>query len=375
MDFGFTSEQKMLRNSFKEFFAKECTPDLVRELWSNQRGYSEQLWKKMAKLGWLGLIYDEQYGGSECSFIDLFILFEEMGKTVLPSPLFTSAVLSGLVIHENGSDAQKNSYLASIINGQKILTLALLNHAGELDFHSPDIEATVDNKGDHRLNGSRWLVPYANVADSILLCADVIGPHNGPTLYCIDAKAEGVSCTPIKTLCGMSNCLVELDNVRATPDEIIGDIGSGNVCIEKVMPKGIIMKCAEMVGGALRVLDSTVDYVKERRQFGRPLGAFQAVQHMCADLETLYMGMRLCAYQAASRLDLNMASDKEVAIAKARCSDTYKHMTWIAQQLFGGIGFTEEYHIQLYFKHAKECELLFGDSSYHRSKLADSMGL
>jgi len=375
MDFGFSSEQKMLRNSFKEFFNKECTPDLVRELWDDPRGYSEKIWKKMAKLGWLGLIYDEQYGGSECGFLDLFILFEEMGKSQLPSPLFTSAVLSGLIIDACGNEAQKRSYLKPMISGRSILTLALLNNGGEQDFHSPEIEATIDEKGEHRLNGVRWLVPYANAADAILVCADAIGSESGPTLYCIETKTDGVTCTPLNTLYGENKCVVHFNNVKVTADQIIGDIGNGNYCVEKILPQAVVLKCAEMIGGARHVLDSTVAYVKERHQFGRPLGALQAVQHLCADMNTLYIGARLVAYQAASRIDLHMPADKEVAIAKAWCSDAYKQMTWIAQQLFGGIGFTEEYHLQLYFKHAKECELLFGDSSHHRAKLADAMGL
>jgi len=375
MDFGFSSEQQMLRNSFREFFKKESTPDLVRELWDDPSGYSPQLWKKMAKLGWLGLPYEERFGGSECGFLDLFILFEEMGKAQLPSPLFTSAALSGMIIDACGSDAQKKSILAAIVSGKRILTLALLNDAGEMDFHSPEIEVTVDEKGECRLNGARWLVPYANTADAILLCADVIGTEGGPTLYCIDMKDPGITCEPLETLYGEKKCLVRFDKVVVTRDQIVGDVGRGNDCIENILLKAIVLKCGEMIGGARHVLDATVDYVKERRQFRRPLGGFQAVQHMCADMNTLYTGARLLAYQAASRLDQELASEKEVAIAKAWCSDAYKQMTWMAQQLFGGIGFTEEYPIQIYYKHAKECELLFGDSSYHRAKLADAMGL
>ncbi|MDL2268680.1 acyl-CoA/acyl-ACP dehydrogenase [Desulfosarcina sp. OttesenSCG-928-A07] len=374
MDFGFTAEQKMLRDSFRSFFSKECTTDQVLALWADPQGYSEKHWKKMAKLGWIGLAMDEAYGGSGYGFLDLFILFEELGRSQLPSPLFTT-ILSCMLIDLCGNNDQKQNFLESAINGRCILTMALLGEDGDPDFHSPKIEATIDENGQHRLTGKRWLVPFANSADAILVCADLVGHEGGPTLYCVDTQTEGISCTRVETLYGENSFHVEFDAVKVPESRIIGAIGAASDGVERILSRATILKCAEMVGGAQYVLDETLTHVKARHQFGRPLGVLQTVQHLCADMNTFCVSARLVACQAASRIDQNLSAEKEISIAKAWCGNAYKQMTWIAHQLFGAIGFTEEYFLHLYFKHAKACELQFGDASWHRARLAATMGL
>jgi alkylation response protein AidB-like acyl-CoA dehydrogenase len=375
MEFGFTSEQEMLRRSFADFLKNECSPDFVRELWNDEMGYSKAIWNKMAQLGWLGLIYDEKYGGGLGSFLELFILFEEMGKVLLPSPFFTSSVLTGLIIAETTDEVLKKKYLPPIVSGKKILTLALMDAHGRYDYHSPRIKSSKAEGAEYIIDGTRLLVPYAGSAEEIFICAQPQDGNIGPTIFSVNRHSPGVTCTPLETIYGEKKYHVQFDGVRLTDENIIGSPGRGADYIEKMLPSAIVLKCAEMLGGMKHVLDATIAYAKERHQFGRPLGALQAVQHHCVDMTTYYEGSRLCAYQAASLLSDHLPCGKEVAVAKAWCSEAYKKCTWIAQQIHGGIGFTQEYHLQLYFKHAKEAELSFGDARYHRNIVAREMGL
>ncbi|MBW2370606.1 MAG: acyl-CoA/acyl-ACP dehydrogenase [Deltaproteobacteria bacterium] len=284
MDFGFTIEQEVLRGSFVEFLSKECSPEQVRAQWNDPIGYSKTVWKKMINLGWIGLNYDEKYGGSEGGFMDLFILFEEVGNVLLPSPFFASAVLSGMLINEYADQQFKKKYLPAIISGKKILTTALMDEHGVYDYNSPNITATVADNGTYHISGTRLMVPYAQVADDIIVCTALAGKNNTRTLFKVDRRNDGIICTPLDTIYGEKKYAVEFVNVKVKHEDIIGAIGEGHVYIEGVLPKAILLKCAEMSGGARHVVDSTVAYVKVRKQFGRPLGTLQAVQHQCADM-------------------------------------------------------------------------------------------
>ncbi len=375
MDFGYDKEQEMLRKSFAEFLSKECPFDVIREIKKSEAGYAKDLWKKMAQLGWLGLVFEEKYGGSQGAFTDLFLLFEEIGKVLLPSPLLMGNVLPGLMIQSAGTDAVKEKYLPDMINGKKIVTLALYDEKGCIDCDSPGISAKKEADG-YVINGTRLLVPYAAVADELLICAQVEGEgENGPTLFAVDAKAKGVSTTPFAIITDEKSHAVVFDNVRVNAGNIIGKTGSGNTAAHDVLPKAIVLKCGEMIGGLRRLLDMTVNYAKDRRQFGKPIGSFQAVQHFCAEMAIFLDGGALIASYAASLISDGAPCEKEAAMAKAFISDAYKQSTWMSQQIHGGIGFTEEFNVQLFYKHAKESELMFGHSAIHRSKVADLIGL
>jgi alkylation response protein AidB-like acyl-CoA dehydrogenase len=300
-----------------------------------------------------------------------------MGKALLPSPFFYSAVLSGFLIAEAGGESMKEAYLPQLVTGEKILTLALLDERGREDYCHPRIEARRAEDGSYSLTGQRLLVPYAQVADEILVCANVKGAAaEGPTIFKAPARAAGVRVVPLHTLTEEKLYAVVFDDVRLTAGDIIGEPGRGSDYLHTLRQIAIMGQCAEMVGGMERVVAMTVAYVKERRQFGRPLGALQAVQHFCADMETYLRTAQFLTYQAASLLDERpvMACAKEIAMAKAWGSDAYKKCTWIAQQLHGGIGFTEEHDLHLYFKQAKAAELSFGDARVHRQAVAEAMG-
>lgn len=376
MEFGFSREQKMLRKSFSEYFAKKCTPENVREAIQSEEGFLRKIWKDMAELGWLGLTYDEKYGGTEGTFLDLFILLEEIGKVLLPSPFFTNAVLSGFLINDAGSDAQKTKFLPPLIKGKMIFTLAYLDNQGNYGDNASAIKAQTIAEGACLLEGVRAFVPYANVAEKILVCADVINDGQiAPTLFLVDGQVETVQINDMKTLGIDKECAVQFKNTRVSKDDILGEIGAGHTLINKVLSSAIVLKCGEMVGGMKRVLEMTVEYTKQRHQFGRPLGALQAVQHHCADMMTYVESARVLAYQAASLIDEGLLCSTEVAMAKAWCSDSYKKCTWIGHQLHGAYGFTEESDMHLYYKHAKASELMFGHSWHHRHQVAQTLNI
>jgi alkylation response protein AidB-like acyl-CoA dehydrogenase len=376
MDFSLNEETTLLQNYAERFLREKCTSSHLREMAKDQKGYSETIWKEIAELGWLGLIYDEKYGGTGGTFFDLFILFEEMGKALLPSPFFCSAVLSGMIIDETGDDDVKDKYLPDIISGEKILTLALLDESGRMDYSQPKLKGKAGQGSSFELNGVRTLVPYAHVGDGIIVCANAEGNMGeGPTLFMVNGEENGLDILELDTIADEKCFAINFDRIDLPSSSVLGTPGKGDRYIESILPKATICKCGEMLGGLGRVLDMTVSYVKERYQFGKPLGTLQAVQHYCADMSTYLETTKLITYQAASFLSEGIPCDKEVSMAKAWCSDSYKDATWMAHQIHGGIGFTEEHDLHLYYKHAKASELSFGDSWCHRQKVAGEMGM
>jgi alkylation response protein AidB-like acyl-CoA dehydrogenase len=376
MDFSLNEETILVRDNARRFLEEKCPSTLVREMAREEKGFSTAIWREMAELGWLGLIHDEAYGGIGGTFVDLAILFEEMGRALLPSPFFCSVILSGLTIQEAGDARLKDAYLPGIVTGEKIWTLSLLDAQGRYDYHDPKLGAKEVADGSYVLSGTRILVPYAHVAYEIVVCAKVTDSrHGGPTLFKADPRAQGLKISPLDTLTEEKTFVVVFQDVSLCSGDIIGTRGRGNTYIEKILPKAIVCKCAEMLGGLERVIEMTVGYARERHQFGRPLGSLQVVQHYCADMATYLETTRLITYQAASLLSKGIPCDKEVSMAKAWCSDAYKRCTWMAHQIHGGIGFTEEHDLHLYYKHAKASELDFGDSWFHRRKVAEAIGM
>jgi len=376
MNFDLNEETILLKESASRFLEEKSPAAQVKALSEDKDGFSRTVWNEMAALGWFGMIYEEAYGGFEASFFDLFILFQEMGKVVLQSPFFCSPALSGMLISETECVRTKSTYLPSIISGEKIYTTALLNKKGQYDFAHPDISAQKTGDGTYEIVGTRLLVPYAHVADGILVCAGDPGPDSeGSTIFMIDGSAPGLVLTPLDTLTREKSFAVTFQNVQVKRDDIIGSPGRGSNYLAEIIPKATILTCGEMLGGLKQVMDLTVSHVQDRHQFGRPLCAFQAVQHNSADMAILYETTRLITFQAASLLSEGMPCSKEVAMAKAWCSDAYTRCTRIGHQLHGAIGFTEEHDMHLYSKHARVSEMAFGHSWNNRDKVASEMGL
>jgi alkylation response protein AidB-like acyl-CoA dehydrogenase len=375
MDLGLSEDQEMLRKMARDFLANECPKTLVREMEEDDKGYSPELWAKMAEQGWTGLPFPEKYGGVGYSFLDLAVLLEEMGRSCLPGPYFSTVVLAGGAILEAGSEEQKQKFLGEISEGKLIATLALTEPSASYDAKDIQVTATAEG-GGYVVSGTKLFVPDANVADVMVVVARTGGQGaEGITLLLVDPKAAGVSITQLKTIASDKLCEVTFDKVKVGQDAVLGAVGKGWPVVEAVLQKAAVAKCAEMVGGAQQVLEMTVNYAKERVQFGRPIGSFQAIQHHCANMAIDVDGSRFISYQAAWMLSEGLPSTKEVAMAKSWTSDAYRRLTALGHQVHGGIGFTKDHDMQLYYRRAKAAEVTFGDGDFHRDVVAREIGL
>jgi alkylation response protein AidB-like acyl-CoA dehydrogenase len=331
----------------------------------------------MAELGWMGLVFPEKYGGSERNFLDLAILLEEMGYNIVPGPFFSTVVLGGLTILTAGNDEQKMEFLPKIASGEMILSLALTEPTASYDAASVKTKAIAHN-GKYVIKGTKLFVLNANVADYILCVArtkQAKNPENGITLFLVDAKSPGVKCTLLKTLARDKQCEVVFDNVTVSEKSIVGERDGGWPIVKDVLQKATVAKCAEMVGGTQAALDMAVNYAKERVQFGRPIGSFQAIQHYCANMATDVSGSRFVTYKAAWKVSEGLPAALDVAIAKAWASEAYGRITLSAHQIFGAIGFTMDHDIHLYYRQAKAAEIIFGDADFQRAIVARELGL
>jgi alkylation response protein AidB-like acyl-CoA dehydrogenase len=376
VEFGLTKEQKMLRKSFTDFLSAKCTADKRKEWMSNAEGFSRDLFREIAQLGWTGLAYDETYGGMDGTFFELFLLCEEFGRWLPPGPFFASAVLSGLLIDMAGSEEQKQALLPALIRGEQILTVANLDEKAGRAETPVAVPADSGREGSCSLSGACILVPYGHAADGILVWAGPGGAERGgSTLFLLNLKAEGITVSVQQSLSLEKTAAVRLDRVEAAAENILGAAGQADAYRERLLPKAVVLTCAEMIGGMRQLLDMTVAYAKSRHQFGRPLGSLQIIQHYCADMAADLETARLLAYQAAVLLDQGGPCAKEVAMAKAWCSDVYNRSCLAAHQIFGAWGFTDDCDVHLYTRHAKASELTFGDAWRHRSRVADALGI
>ena len=377
MNLGFSEEEKMLQESARDFLVKECPKTLVRQMEEDEKGYSPELWQKMADLGWLGISLPDKYDGQDMGFVALTILFEEMGRACLPGPFLSTVVLGASPILEFGNEEQKKEFLPRIAQGKLLVTLALNEvNAG----YSPDaINIKAEPTGDDFIiNGTKLFVPDAHIADYFLCVArsKVQGDaKKGITVFIIDAKTAGIKVSPLQTIASDRQCEVSLDKVRVPRENVLGELHRGWAVVEKTLQKAAVVKCAELVGGAQQVLEMSVAYAKERVQFGRLIGSFQAIQHHCANMAVDVESSRHITYYAAWLLNSRIPCAKEVAMAKAWVSEACYRITLLGHQIHGGVGFTKDHDLQLYFRRSKAGELLFGDGDFHRELIASELGL
>ena len=374
MDLGLTETQQLLRNTAKEFLETECPSSYVREMEEDERGYTPEMWQKIADQGWLGLAFPEEYDGAGLGFMDLNILLEEMGRYMLPGPFFATVVMGGLAILEGGSESQKKEYLPRIAQGQILVTLALTETNGRWDAGGIDTTALMDGE-EWVLNGVKLFTPYAHVSDYLIVVAKTGPEFENISLFLTPRTADGVSQTLLKTIASDRQSEVVLENVRLPASALIGELNGAWPVMEKVKAFGAVGKCAELSGATQQVLDMTVEYAKQRLQFGRPIGSFQAIQHHCANMAMDVEGSKYITYQAAWALADGLDASREVSLAKAWVSDASKRVCATGHQCHGAIGFTKEHDMQLFSRRAKAAELMFGDGDYHKEKVADMIGL
>jgi alkylation response protein AidB-like acyl-CoA dehydrogenase len=306
-------------------------------------------------------------------FLDLIVVLEEMGRVCFLAPYFSTVVLGASAIMEAGNEGQKQKFLTGIAEGKLIVTLALTESTAK---YTPDAIKTkaVSQSGDFIISGAKLFVPDANVADYII-CAvrtkEAKNPQDGITLFIVDKNTPGIACKLLKTVAGDKQCEVILDSIRVSADDVLGEINKGWACVEKVLQRANVARCAEMVGLAQQALKMTLDYAKERIAFGHPIGAFQSIQHRCADMLIDVDGSRFATYQAAWRINEGLSAAKEVAAAKAWVSQACRRVMTSAHQVHGAIGFSEDHILHYYTKRARAYEFSFGGVDAQLEKLAE----
>jgi len=377
MDFDFNSEQRLLKESFRDFLVKECPKDLVRELVESDEGYSPELWSKMAALGWMGFVFPEEYNGLDFSFLELILLLEEMGYHICPGPFFSTVVLGGLPILSMGNEEQKATFLPLIAAGDMKLTMALTEQEATYDISSIQLKAAYE-KGGYVMSGIKLFVPDAHVADYFLCAArtqEKENPDEGITVFLVDSKTPGIRCTLLKTLARNKLCELIFDKVPMPEVNILGEPDRAGPALKDIMEKAAIARCAEMVGGAQAVFDMSLQHAKKRVQFDRPIGSFQAVQHHMADMWIDVHTSRNMLYKTAWKISKGIPAGLEVALTKAHISDAFERVSVLGHDIFGALSFTMEHDMHLYYRRAKEGTLAFGDGDFQRKMVAQALGL
>jgi alkylation response protein AidB-like acyl-CoA dehydrogenase len=376
MDFAFSEEQEMLRRSTRDFLAKECGSKVVRKLMEGPDAYDPALWKKMAGLGWTSLGFPEAYGGAG-SFLDLIVVLEECGRALLPGPFFATMGLAVPALIEAGTESQKKEVLGAIAEGKARATLAMTEPSGRWDASGVTLAAK-PVAGGWQLDGVKLFVPDAEGADFTVVAARTRGEGDeGISLFLVKGRPKGMSVTQLQTL-DMTRrwSEVRFDGVQLDADSLMGAQHKGWAPLKRALEWATAALCAEMVGGAQKVLEDSTEYAKTRHQFGKPIGIYQAVSHKLADMLVLSESGRSATYYAAWAVEAD-APDRSLAssMAKAYVSDAYRKVAGDGIQVHGGIGFTWEHDMHLYFKRAKASEVTLGDATYHRELVAQALDL
>jgi alkylation response protein AidB-like acyl-CoA dehydrogenase len=377
VDLSLNEEQELLQTSARDFLSANCPPTHVRAMEEDAIGYSPALWQQIADLGWAGLMFPEAYGGAGYGFVELCVLMEECGRALLPSPFHSTVLTFGLPILLGGSEAQKQHYLPAIASGSLLGTLALTEPSASFEPSGVSVRAEARH-GGYVINGTKLFILNAHTADELLVAvrtSDEGGPENGISLLLVPSQTSGVEMTALSTIASDRQYEVSFTNVEVGAEALVGERHRAWPLLKQTIDRAAIAKCSEMVGIAQVAFDMSVDYAKNRVQFGRPIGSFQAIKHKCADMVIDVDGSRFITFRAAWLLNEGLEATKEVAMAKAWTSDACRRVCAQAHQIHGGIGFTKEYDLQLYFRRAKHGEVFYGDADLHREVVAQEIGL
>jgi alkylation response protein AidB-like acyl-CoA dehydrogenase len=353
----------MLRETVRGVCATTSPLSVVRELEDDPVGYPPDLWRQLAHLDLIGLQLPEEYGGSGMTAVEGVVVYEEFGRSLAPSPHFVSSILCGGALARSGSEAQKQQWLPRIVTGEAILTPAWLEPENGFGPKGVQVRAVPDGDG-FVLSGTKRHVAFARAAVCLVALARTGDAPTDVDLFLVDPSAEGVTLTQQLTVASDTQYRVDFDQVRVDASDRIGGAGSGWATWDTVMHDGIILAGAQAVGGAQYALEITVQYAKDRQQFDKPLGAFQAIAHYLADAATNVDGAEVLVHEAAWARSEGRNVAKLAPMAKLYACRTFRDVTASAQQIFGGIGFTVEFDIQLYFRRAKQLQISWWDTRH-----------
>ncbi|MEX2539951.1 MAG: acyl-CoA dehydrogenase family protein [Actinomycetota bacterium] len=370
MTFAFTDEQQELRSTAARFLEEKSSSEKVRELMETEAGFDEATWKQIADLGWLGMAIPESYGGVGFGPVETMVLLEEMGKKLFCGPFFSSIILGANAILNAGTEDQKKELLPGIADGTTRAALAFVEPNGKWELEGIELEAK-ESGGEWTLTGSKSYVVDGHTANLLIVAAKT---GSDVSLFIVDPDASGVTRTALTTL-DMTRKQAKID-FADTPAKLLGEKGKGAEALTRTLDQAAAALSAEMVGGSQACLDASTTYAKERYQFGRPIGSFQAIKHKCANMLMEVEMSRSAAYYAGWAAaedpeELSLAA----SLAKAYCSDAFFHAAAENIQIHGGIGFTWEHDAHLYFRRAKSSEIYLGDATYHRELVAQKLGV
>lgn len=380
MDLSLTETQEMLRNTARDFLKRECPWTLVKEIDDIETGFSEELWRKIADLGWLGMIFPEAYGGMGSSLTDLAVIYEELGQALLPGPYFSSSTLCGSIILDIGTEEQKQQLLPAIGQGARILTLALTEP--DYGWEPECIHLTAKPKdGNFILNGTKRFVHDAQIANQIICVArtrESSDPEEGITLLLVDKESPGLSCRNLSGFVGEKLNELTFNSVEVPASNMLGERDKGWSALGRPLNRAVVILCAYMVGGCQHLLDMTLEYAQTRVQFGQPIAAFQWVQSYIIGQANHLEKARWLTYEALWKLDTNkpqQEQDEAVSLAKAVSSEAFYECGHLGHEVHAGVGVDKKYPLYLYSRKSKTLYSYLGDPYYHRKCVARALEL
>jgi alkylation response protein AidB-like acyl-CoA dehydrogenase len=360
LDLDFSPEQEMLRQTVRDVLGRHCPLSVVREMEDDPIGYPAPLWAQLGELDLTGLLLPEEFGGSGMTLVEGAALYEELGRSLAPVPHFVSAVLSGGALAAAGSSGQKERWLRAVATGEAIITPAWLEPENGYSPRGVELRA-VPNGAGFRLEGIKRHVAYAKAAHRLLVLARTGDQAEAVDLFLVDPAAPGVTLRQQFTVASDTQYEVTFSDVAVSEEDRIGPAGSGWATWQSVLEGGLVLLGAQAVGGARYALEITVQYAKDRHQFDKPLGAFQALAHNLADATTALDGAEQLVHEAAWAGASGRSLTSLAPMAKLFACSTFRDITAMAQQLFGGIGFTLDFDIQLYFRRAKQQQIMWSN--------------
>ncbi|OGA04624.1 MAG: hypothetical protein A3H35_13455 [Betaproteobacteria bacterium RIFCSPLOWO2_02_FULL_62_17] len=374
MDVLLNQDEMMIRDTAREYLKAECAPALVRAMEKDPKGYPPAMWEKAAELGWQGMALPEKYGGLDLPLVCLGLVLEEAGRALLPLPLH-STVVAALAIARDGSDAQREALLPGVAGGKVIMTWAFQEQDPRLLPETIQTQAVAQGK-DFVINGRKLFVDNFIVADQcVLACrtAPASMSHAGLSLFLVDAKSAGISHTPFVTLAKDKQSEVVFENVRVPVANLVGELNRGWPIIERMLDRGTALLCAQILGAARKDAEMAIEYAKYRVAFGQPIGAFQSVAHMCADMILGIDGGSLLTYEALWRMDQGLPAKVEVSQAKAFCNEKCLTAARNSQSIHGGMGFMMEFDLHLWYRRIAAWTMRLGTSYEHRARISAAL--
>lgn len=374
MDVLLNEDEAMLRNAARAFLEAECSPALARKMESDPKGYPEDLWRKVAEMGWQGMALPEQYGGLDLPLVQTGLIFEEVGRAIAPIPLH-STLAAALTIAKDGTEAQRAALLPGVARGRTILTWAFTERDPRLLPETIRTQAVADGK-DFVINGTKLFVDNFVAADHCLVAcrsAPASSGNAGLSLFLVDARSPGVSHTPLVTLAKDKQSEVVFRNVRVPAGNLVGELHHGWPLIERMLDRATALLCAQMLGATRKDAEMAIEYSKYREAFGQPIGAFQSIQHICADMILWIDGGSLLTYEALWKMDRGLPASVEVSQAKAFCNEKCEAVVRLSQSIHGGIGFMMEFDLHLWFRRVTAWTMRLGTAYEHRARIARAL--